>query len=306
MGRQVSTRTESRRVEKRARRESSAASSRRTPQVVSRNEFGMRAAVADSRPLPRRRVDLPLKKTTGAEIRLPAMPAVHNKWRVLSGVLAVAILVGLVLIMQSSAFTVSEIQVEGLERYTEGEIAQAINITGSAIFFVNPERIKKDLELTYPGLSDIQVQVGWPASVTISLLERFPVLAWNWDGHVRWVDKKGVAFEPLDLGLDVVQVISPVLPPTVEDRFVDPRIVDMVTALAPYIPEGADMIYDQTHGLGWNDSRGWIVYFGFNDDDAEQKMSVYQSLVDYLEGKRISPRLINVEFIDSPYFRMEQ
>jgi hypothetical protein len=58
--------------------------------------------------------------------------------------------------------------------------------------------------------------------------------------------------------------------------------------------------------LGWQDPRGWVAYFGFNDDDADQKMTVYLSLVDYLEGKRITPELINVEFLDSPYFRMEQ
>jgi hypothetical protein len=66
------------------------------------------------------------------------------------------------------------------------------------------------------------------------------------------------------------------------------------------------MIFDADHGLGWNDSRGWVVYFGFNDDDAVQKMNVYLSLVEYLQGKRISPAVINVENLDSPYFRMER
>jgi hypothetical protein len=87
---------------------------------------------------------------------------------------------------------------------------------------------------------------------------------------------------------------------------VDPRIVNTVIALADYIPEGVDMVYDARHGLGWRDPRGWVVYFGFNDDDAEKKMVVYQALVDYLKGKRITPAMINVEFLDSPYFRMEQ
>ena len=64
------------------------------------------------------------------------------------------------------------------------------------------------------------------------------------------------------------------------------------------------MIYTAEHGLGWHDARGWVVYFGFNDD-VEQKMNVYQSMVEYLEGKRIKPSIINIEFLDSPYFRME-
>jgi hypothetical protein len=194
---------------------------------------------------------------------------------------------------------------QGLERFSEGEISQAINITGSSIFFINPGRIKRDLQLTYPGLSEVDVKVAWPSNVSISLEERNPILAWNWDGHVRWVDENGVAFEPQDEGYDVVQVKSEMLPPTVEDRFVDPRIVRTVAALSDHIPENVDMIYDTGHGLGWRDSRGWVVYFGFNDDDAANKMIVYQSMVEYLEGKRITPAMINVEFLDAPYFRME-
>jgi hypothetical protein len=264
----------------------------------------MNTAAVDNRPLPRRRVDVTIP--SGAEIRLPAVPPVPNKWRVLSGVIAISLLVGLILFTKSGFFKVTDIQMQGLERFTEGEIAQAINITGSSIFFINPERVKRDLQQTYPALSEIEIQVGWPASVSISLIERYPVLAWNWDGHVRWVDKNGVAFEPLDEGLDVIQINSALLPPTVHDRFVDPRLVENVAALVGYIPEKVDLIYDPVHGLGWEDARGWIVYFGFNDDDTEQKMNVYQSLVDYLVNKNITPGMINVEFIDSPYFRMEQ
>lgn len=307
MAKQINTRTERRGQSRKSRLDrqgSSAVNSRRTPPVLSRSEIGVNTAAVDNRSIPRRRVDVAV--ASGAEIRLPAMPTVHNKWRVLSGVITISLLMGLILFTQSGLFTVSNIEMQGLERFTEGEITQAINITGSSIFFINPERVKRDLQITYPALSDIDIQVGWPASVSISLVERYPVLAWNWDGHVRWVDINGVAFEPLDEGLDVVQVNSAMLPPTIKDRFVDPRLVDSVAALAGYIPENVDLIYDTDHGLGWKDGRGWIVYFGFNDDDAEKKMNVYLSLVEYLEGKRITPGMINVEFIDSPYFRMEQ
>ncbi|NQS91482.1 MAG: FtsQ-type POTRA domain-containing protein [Chloroflexi bacterium] len=308
MTKTINTRTERRGISgksQRNRRGSSPVNARRTPPIYSRSEIGINTAAVDNRPLPRRRVDLPLS-SPGAEIRLPAVPAVHNQWRVLSGVLSVSLLLGLILFTQTGLFRVVDIQMEGLERFTESDIAQAINISGSSIFFINPEKVKKDLSLTYPGLSEVNVSLRWPASVLIVLEERTPVLAWNWDGHVRWVDKNGVAFEPHDEGLDVVQVRSAMLPPTVEDRFVDPRIVDTVSVLTGFIPAETDLIYDPDHGLGWQDARGWTVYFGFNNDDAVQKINVYKSLVEYLEGKRITPKIINVEFIDSPYFRMEQ
>ena len=287
------------------RRNFSSVSSRRMPPVQSRSGLGAGNPAVDSRPLPRRRVDVPLS-ANGAEIRLPAVPEMGNRWRFLSGLLAFSLMVGLIMLTQATFFQVKGIQIEGLENYTEGEISQAINIVGSSIFFVDPELVKEDLRLTYPGLSEVAVEISWPASVLISLEERIPVLAWNWDGHVRWVDHNGVAFEPHHPGVDLIQVNSAMLPPTVENRFVDPRIVDTVAILASYIPEDVELLFDVDHGLGWQDNRGWVVYFGFNDDDAHQKMMIYQALVEYLKGKRITPRVINVEYVESPYFRMEQ
>ena len=285
-------------------RQLSSVSSRRTPPVLSRSEIGMNTAVLDNRSVPRRRVDVPLS-SPGAEIRLPAIPTVSNKWRLVSGILAVSIFMFLTLVTKAGIFQVNGIQIQGLERFLEGEIKQAINITGSSIFFINPKNIKEDLQHTYPGLSEVDVQVSWPSQVKISLVERNPVMAWNWDGHVRWVDSNGVAFEPHDEGLNVVQINSAILPPTIKDRFVDPRIVKTVETLALYIPENTQMVFDAEHGLGWHDSRGWVVYFGLNNDNATQKMIVYTALVDYLEGKRITPSIINVEFIEAPYFRMD-
>lgn len=121
---------------------SSSVPSRRMPPVLSRSEIGVNTAALDNRPVPRRRVDVPLS-SPGAEIRLPAMPAVSNKWRLLSGVVSVSLLLGLILLTNNGLFQVNGIQVQGLERFTEGDISQAINITGSSIFFINPERSKK-------------------------------------------------------------------------------------------------------------------------------------------------------------------
>jgi hypothetical protein len=301
----INQRTAGKRESSRSRRETPSVSSRKIPPVQSRSALEIDNQVIDNRPQPRRRVDLPLS-ANGAEIRLPAVPAVSNKWRFLSGLLAISLLVGMIMMTQASLFQVERVQIDGLEYFTESEISQAININGSSIFFINPKMIKEDLRLTYPALSEISVEVGWPARVLISLEERRPVLAWNWDGHVRWVDNKGVAFEPHHQDLDIVQVNSAMLPPTIENRFVDPRIVDTVALLASYIPENVELLFDMDHGLGWQDSRGWIVYFGFNDDDAHEKMKIYQALVEYLGGKRITPRVINVEHVESPYFRMEQ
>lgn len=286
------------------RRGSAGVSKRRTPPVISRTEIGLNTLVMD-RPAPRRRVDVPLS-TPGAEIRLPAMPAVHNKWRLLSGLMMVCCLLALIFLFKAEAVQIKELNVVGVSRFSDVEISRALGITGKPIFMIDPRQVTRDLQLTYPGLSEVEVAVKWPDFVEIRVEERFPVLAWNWEGHVRWVDENGVAFEPHDPGSDIQQVRSSMMPPTIENRFVDPRIVAAVQALSGHTPEGVEIIFDAKHGLGWRDPRGWMVYFGFNEDDMAMKLIVYQSIVDYLQGKGITPAVINVEYLESPYFRMEK
>ncbi len=53
-------------------------------------------------------------------------------------------------------------------------------------------------------------------------------------------------------------------------------------------PEGATLIYNKEHGLGWLDRRGWTVYFG-RPQDIEMKYQVYQHLWERLKGEEIPP-----------------
>lgn len=287
-----------------AQRRSRETVSRRNPPVVSRNAAGLQAAVWDDRPLPRRRYDVPLS-SPGAEIRLPSVPAVRNRSRVLSGLMSGIFLLSLILLLNTPLFTVEKVEVQGAQRFSSEEITRAINAAGLSSFLIDPEEITRDLLLTYPGLRDVQVEVQWPAEVSIELVEREPVLSWNYDGHVRWVDDRGVAFEPHGKGKDITVINSPVLPPTLEHRFVDPQLVQAVSILGKEIPQDAVLEYDQNRGLGWRDPRGWMVYFGKDADDLNEKLVIYQTVTETLESKGIQPQLISVEYVDGTYLRME-
>lgn len=278
--------------------------SRGAPPVVSRNSAGLNAAVMDDRPLPRRRVDVALS-TPGAEIRLPSVPFVRNRAKVLSGLLSAALLVGLILLISAPVFEVKAVDVEGIQRFSDQEIARAASVEGRSVFTLDPEQIKMDLQLTYPGLTDVRVDVFWPAQVSVKIDERTPVLAWNYQGHVRWVDSQGVAFEPHGSGKGIITVRATGLPPTLEHRFVDPGLVQAVSLLEPHLPEGAVMEFDQEHGLGWRDPLGWYVYFGKSDQDLQEKIIIYQSVTNTLNRKGIQPSLISMEYLDGPFLRME-
>ncbi len=45
----------------------------------------------------------------------------------------------------------------------------------------------------------------------------------------------------------------------------------------------------QVLGFGWNDPRGWRVYFGTSASDVELKMRVYESMVNSLTQRGIRP-----------------
>jgi len=66
------------------------------------------------------------------------------------------------------------------------------------------------------------------------------------------------------------------------------------------------IIYDPSNGLGWNDTRGWQVFFGTDAKDMALKVRVYQSLVDSLMARGLYPTFINVAYANAPYYRMSQ
>jgi hypothetical protein len=71
------------------------------------------------------------------------------------------------------------------------------------------------------------------------------------------------------------------------------------------MPENSSLVYTKLNGLGWSDPRGWQVYFGVNFDGMQEKLVMYQTIVDQLTQKQITPVLISVENINAPYYRLE-
>jgi hypothetical protein len=83
-------------------------------------------------------------------------------------------------------------------------------------------------------------------------------------------------------------------------------MVDMLKNLAGQVPPGEFILYDARMGFGWNDPRGWRVYFGGSVDDIQLKMNVYAAMVKSLTDRGIHPALINVTYPSAPYYRMSQ
>jgi cell division protein FtsQ len=281
------------------------------PPVVMRREIPTRPIAEKKHTRARRRFDVALP-FPGAEVSLPALPALHLSWRILSGLMVMVLVASLYLLWTMPMFHVSGPKVSGLERVTLADVETVIGLSDQPVFTVNPAEIRQDLQQAFPEMSAITVEVRLPAIVLVDVAERTPLIAWKDGDRELWVDAQGVAFPPRgDPGALVTvegRISSPVITSTLRNasQFVDPQMVTAVLEMAGMAPKKAHIIYDADHGLGWNDARGWEVYFGMDVNDMDTKLLVYKALVKKLKADGVEPAFISVEYANAPYYRMER
>jgi hypothetical protein len=173
----------------------------------------------------------------------------------------------------------------------------------------------------------------------LSVKERTPLLAWQREDTVMWIDQAGVAFPPRgEAGVDLIYVQAEGDPPGIVVPEADPKegeseaaattattqapqnqkrnpvpgepyittaLVEAIQGLNEIRPSGAPVAYHPRYGLGWNDPQGWKVYFGQEVIDMEEKLNAYQAIVAQVVEKGVHPTLISVEFLHAPFYRLE-
>jgi cell division septal protein FtsQ len=210
---------------------------------------------------------------------------------------------------------VTQAQVAGNQMLTPEEINSALNIAGQPTFLLMPSELEKRLRLQFPELAAAQVDVSLPNTVSVHVVERKPVLRWEQGDGYTWVSEDGIAFRPHGDMPGLISVMALSAPPIegivspdslTPAPFIAPDMVKSLKGLAGHVPPGMPIIYDAGFGFGWNDPRGWRVYFGTSASDVELKMRVYESMVASLTQRGIQPALINVTYPTAPYYRMSE
>ncbi len=120
---------------------------------------------------------------TGAEVRLPAFPAVRPGWRLLSGLMVIGLLAALFALWSMPMFQLSSARLVGAKRLTASDVNTVLGIEGIPVIKATPQQMEKDLLAAFPDLSAVSVRVGLPASLVVSVTERQPVLAWQQNGQ---------------------------------------------------------------------------------------------------------------------------
>jgi hypothetical protein len=257
-------------------------------------------------------VALPLPNS---DFRTLSIPRPRLGWRSLSFIFTA--LLGLVIY---AAFTRPELrvvqaEVTGNQLLAPSEINSVLNVAGRPIFVLIPADLETRLRLHYPELISVKVEVSLPNLVSVNIVERMPIIRWEQAGGYTWISEDGIAFRPRGEVFGLISVVA-LSGPKLEEKvafdpltpapFISSEMVQSLKGLASHVPPGVPILYDAGLGFGWNDPRGWRVYFGTSANDVELKIRVYESLADSLTQRGIRPALINVTYPTAPYYRMSQ
>ena len=296
--------------------QNSAVASRSLPPVVSRNGLTNITQQKAATPNTKRRFQSAFSMAC-FELRMPAvrLPNVRVKSRLLSLFLSLFLGAAIYLGLTLPEFRVAAAQISGNQRLSAAEINSVLSSSGQPIFTIIPADLETRLRLNYPELTSAHVTLGLPNIMIVKIVERQPVILWQQNGGVTWIDQNGVAFRPRGSAGKLIQVNALAAPPSglpvVNDPlsplpYLSAELVKAIETLAPKVPAGTTMIYDPQNGLGWSDSRGWKVTFGGDPQDMALKLQVYQSLVASLSQKGVTPVFISVQYVNAPYYRMSQ
>jgi len=266
---------------------------------------------------------------TGAEIRLPAIPMVNPGIRVISAIIAVFCALAIYALGFSSEFQVSEISVEGISRLTSADIQAVLDVQGMQIVAFDARAAKEALALAFPELTDVHIQVGLPAKISLKVTELQPAISWNVGDTAYWIDATGVILPPRGEAGNLLAIGSntepPMLPleatitPTnagsaansteaapleIWGRKVDTQTLKRILDLQSLIPPDSKLVYNSENGLGWENPSGLDVYIGRDLTDFDLKLSMYNAIIASLEQQGIAPQeMISVEFINAPFYR---
>ncbi|MGE5072215.1 MAG: cell division protein FtsQ/DivIB, partial [Anaerolineae bacterium] len=295
---------------------SSAMASRPLPPITSRGGTTYAGRERATIPTARRKYQAALSMP-GIEVRMPAIQITSAgiRRRLFSVFLCLLLGTALYMALTLPEFHVVAAQITGNQRISAEELNTTLGATGQSIFMLTGKDLETRLRLNYPELESVHVTIGLPNVVSVSVVERQPVLLWQQANGYAWIDAHGVAFRPRGEPGNLVTVAAFTAPPPPANAVTDPLspmpyisadLVKAVQTIAPDVPQGTTIEYDPKFGLGWADSRGWKVFFGTQVDDMPLKLQVYKSLVDSLAQRGIQPTFISVQYANAPYYRISQ
>ncbi|GIK55707.1 MAG: hypothetical protein BroJett015_13700 [Chloroflexota bacterium] len=235
--------------------------------------------------------------------------------RWVSMLLLAMVVYALILIGLDEQFYVATIPVDGAGAIPAAEIVTASQLARQHIFAADPGGAAAGI-LAVPGVLSATVTVQWPNQVHIQIKEDSPTAVWVEGGNQYWVMANGRLLPARAdvLGLLVIeaegmQPVATAIPtaennsvPTASTAFVPADVLAGAQQLRALRPNIDRLYYQPGNGLSYQDGRGWRAYFG-SGWDMEQKLVVYETIIEQLQSRGITPAYVSVANQERPFYR---
>lgn len=117
-------------------------------------------------------------------------------WRILSFfALVVVVVLAVNFAFTSNAFRIKQVNVVGTRNAPLISTIQRMGMQGQNIFLVNVEGLTAKVD-AYPLVSSTVISKNWPNQLTVTVIERVPVLLWQTKRGTYSVDSQGVVIAP--------------------------------------------------------------------------------------------------------------
>lgn len=269
----------------------------------------------------------------GVETRMPALPIIQFNWQMVSGFLTIGCIILVILLTNLSMFEIKTVNVEGFQRVTPAELQAVLQNNSGSVFTLDRTKALNTISVAFPELKNIRIRISMPDGINVSADERQPILAWKTGDQLVWIDADGVIMQPrgdvgtlltvesgatppltkseekIDSVVDYAEMVieqkSAPLTPEESIKYLDPGVLKIAIDMSALMPQGSTLAYDPISGMGWNDPGGWKVYFGNDLENFQFKQVEYQAIMQQLSNQGITPVMVSVKHVDSPYYRTE-
>ncbi len=240
-------------------------------------------------------------------------------------------------IARDQQYFLTYIPVEGTNAIRTEEGVARSGLAGRHIFAANPVSAAEQIgEL--PGVISTTVSLEWPNEVLIQIGEEAPIATWQQNDTEYWITPDGDLLPARTPAIGKLRIVSEVVEqPAVASAetdadalatetgaeavaeeegeisaeeapantfFVPDEVIDGALQLRELRPNIDQLYYSPNGGLSYQDGRGWRAYFG-SGIDMHQKLVVYETLVEDLLARGITPTVISVSNQEKPYYRAQ-
>lgn len=270
---------------------------------------------------------------------LSIVQSIFTSSRWISGALLLTVIYGFYFLTTNLNFYLNVIPVEGLFSISAGEVVAQSDLAGKHIFAADPAAAAQQISDS-PGIISAEVTLAWPNRVKITVEEETPIAVWKNEDGLFWVNPNGQLFparrempglviieapgrvgilgqtrgeapaiageDDPEAEIDSAEEAAEAVDTEIEQYGIIPDEILhgalQLQRLRPGAVEDGTLAYSARNGLSFRDSRGWDVYLG-TGIDMEQKLVVYDAIIETLLAQADTPAYVNVANQHRPFYK---